>query len=259
MNMATLSAPTAAPPVIRTTLPGPLDPRWTRLAGLEVDGSTVTIDPGYWFRFESPSWLVCDWPGVRDELLPVTETRDQALEQIVLDYIRAHGRTTTDPAEVLVTAWHVYSWLFRDELLPVAGLDAIGPAELRMLREAATLMALNKVETDGHISNISPSWFFGAAIPVVFDLDERIGQVIDEAYHGTWFNESRRIESVKAHAALGGRLVHGCQSNPNLSGGVVAPYGTDISAFRDELAAMRGDWISAIRKSAMAEEHPANA
>jgi hypothetical protein len=85
---------------------------------------------------------------------------------------------------------------------------------------------------------------------VVFDLDDRAGQIIDGAYHGTWFNEPRRIESVKAHAALGGRLVHGCQSSPNLSGGVVAPYGTNISAFRDELAAMREDCISAIRKPA---------
>ncbi|MEV8153393.1 hypothetical protein AB0R11_12375, partial [Streptomyces fradiae] len=30
--------------------------------------------------------------------------------------------------------------------------------------------------------------------------------------HGGWFNEPRRIESIKAHAALGGRLLHGCQS-----------------------------------------------
>jgi hypothetical protein len=244
-------SPTTAPPVIRATLPAPLDPRWSRLPGLQTDGSTITLEPGYWFRYENPAWLICDWTGVRDDLLPATETGDRALEQTVLDYIRAHGRTTTDPAEVLATAWHVYAHLFRDELLPVAGLEAIGPAELKMLREAATLMALNKVETDGHISNISPTWFFGAAIPVVFDVNEQAGQLIDEAYHGTWFNEPRRIESVKAHAALGGRLVHGCQSSPNLSGGVVvSAYGTDISAFRDELAAMRGDWISAIRKPA---------
>jgi hypothetical protein len=241
---------TAAPPVIRATLPGPLDPRWSRLPGLRVDGCQVTLQPEYWLRFEDQSWLLCDWAGVRDDLLPVTETGEQALEQTVLNYIRVHSRTTTDPAEVLATAWHVYAHLFRDDLLPVAGLEAIGPAELSMLRQAATLMALNKVQEDGHIANVSPAWFFGHAIPLVFDLDEKLGQVIDEAYHGTWFNEPRRIESVKAHAALGGRLVHGCQSNPNLSGGVVAPYGTDISAFRDELAAMRADWISAIRKPA---------
>jgi hypothetical protein len=239
--------PTAAPPIIRAALPGPFDPRWSRLAGLEVDATTITLDPGYWFRFESPSWLVCDWAGVRDELLPVTETGEQALEQAALDYIRAHGQATTDPAEVLATAWHVYAYLFRDDLLPVAGLEAIGPAELRMLREAATLMALNKVEPDGHISNISPTWFFGEAVPVVFGLDEEAGRLLDELYHGGWFNEPRRIESVKAHAALGGRLVHGCQSQGNLSGGVVAPYGTDIAAFRHELGAMRPQWVQAIR------------
>ena len=243
-------SPTAAPPVIVATLPGPLDPRWSHLSGLETDGNTVTLAPDYWLRFESPSWTLCDWTGVRDNLLPVTETGEQALEQTVLNYIRDHARTTTDPAEVLDTAWHVYAHLFRDELLPVPGLADIGPDELKMLREAATLMALNKVETDGHISNISHTWFFGIAVPLVFGLTDEAGQAIDEAYHGTWFNESRRIEAVKAHAALGGRLVHGCQSAGNLSGGVVAPYGTDITRFRDELGAMREDWISAVRKPA---------
>jgi hypothetical protein len=240
-------SPVTAPPVIRATLPAPLDPRWSRLPGLQVEGSTVTIDPGHWFRFEDPTWLVCDWAGVRDNLLPATETVGQALEQSVVDYIGAHGRVTGDAAELLETASHVYAYLFRDELLPVAGLEDIGPAELKMLREAATLMALNKVQTNGHISNIAPTWFFGAAIPVVFDLDEETGQRIDEVYHGTWFNEYRRIESVKAHAALGGRLVHGCQSQVNLSGGVVAPYGTDISAFRAELSTMRDEWIGIVR------------
>src|SRR5262249_7963107 len=134
-------SPITAPSAIRATLPGPLDPRWSRLTGLEIDGNVITIAPDYWFRFENQSWIVCDWAAVRDELLPATETRGQALEQVVLDYIRAHGRTTTDPAEVLATAWHVYAYLFRDDLLSVAGLEAIGPAELRMLREAATLMA----------------------------------------------------------------------------------------------------------------------
>jgi hypothetical protein len=239
--------PTAAPPFIRATLPGPLDPRWSRLPGLEVDGSTVTLAPDYWFRFENPSWLVCDWAGVCDELLPAAETGHQALEQTVLNYIRAHSRVTTDPAEVLGIAWHVYAHLFRDELLPVAGLEAIGPDELRMLRQAATLMALNKVEDTGHISNISPTWFFGAAVPVVFDLSDQAGQLIDEVYHGTWFNETRRIESVKAHAALGGRLVHGCQSGGNMSGGAVAPYGADIESFRSELGTMRAQWIEAVR------------
>jgi len=236
---------TTAPPIIQATLPGAIDLRWSRLPGLSVSGSQLTLEPAYWIKYEDPTWLVCDWDGVRDDLLPVEETGEQALEQIVLDYINAWGRTTTDPADVLTTAWHVYHHLFRDELLPVPGLEAIGPAELRMLREAAILMSLNKVQADGHIANISPPWFFGQALPLVFDLDEKTGQLIDEVYHGTWFFEGRRIESVKAHAALGGKLVHGCQSSPDMTGGVVAAFGTDMNVFYDELRAMRADWIAA--------------
>jgi hypothetical protein len=241
-------SPTTATPIIRATLPARFDPRWSRLPGLFIEGRSLVIEPGEYFqRYESPSWVICGWSGVCDELLPVTETADQALEQVTLDYIREHGRTTTDPAEVLATAWQVYGHLFRDELLPVPGLESIGRPELRMLREAATLMALNKVEDTGHISIIGAAWFFGAALPVVYDLDDEMGQVIDEAYHGTWFNESRRAESVLAHAALGGRLVHGCQSTPDMTGGVVAPYGADIARFRDEINAMKHGMIDAIR------------
>ncbi len=79
-------------------------------------------------------------------MLTLAET---ALEQAALDFIRARARTTADGAEVPAIAWQVYSYLFRDELLPVAGLEQIGPAELRILREAATLMALNKVDGSG--------------------------------------------------------------------------------------------------------------
>lgn len=56
-------------------------------------------------------------------------------------------------------------------------------------------------------------------------LDDATGAMLDEVYHSTWFNEYRRVESIKAHAALGGRLVHGCQSVPNQSGGACVPYG----------------------------------
>lgn len=65
-------------------------------------------------------------------------------------------------------------------------------------------------------------------------------------YHGGFFTETRRIESIKAHAALGGRLVHGCQSSPNMSGGVVAPYGVDVDRFTTELNAFKGAWRAAI-------------
>lgn len=243
-----MSTPTTAPALIKAELPGTVDPRWSRLPGIEVDGTTVTINPAdYFFRFDDSSWLVADWAAVRDGLLPIDETAEETIEQVTLEFIRANARVTTDPAEVLGIAWHVYSYLFRDELLPVAGLEQIGPEELRMLREAATFMALNKVREDGSIANVGPCWFFPAATGVVFDLDDEKGGMLDEVYHGTWFNESRRIESIKAHAALGGRLVHGCQSVPNQSGGAVVPYGASIERFRKDLEAFRGEWLAAVR------------
>jgi hypothetical protein len=138
---------TTAQPTISVELPEPFDPRWARLPGIAIDGRRITIDlAAYFFRFDSASWLVCGWDTVRTQLLDAEETSQTALEQTALDFIRANARTTRDAAEVLSTAWDVYSYVFRDELLPVAGLDQIGPAELRILREAATLMALNKVE-----------------------------------------------------------------------------------------------------------------
>lgn len=238
---------TTAPPMISVELPEAVDPRWARLPGLTVAGCWITIDPAeYFFRFDSASWLVCDWDAVRNGLLDLEETEQTALEQRSLEFIRAHGRTTSDAAEVLATAWEVYAYLFRDELLPIAGLEQIGPEQLRMLREAATLMALNKVELDGSISAIGPCWFFPAATSVVFDLDDTTGAMLDEVYHSTWFNESRRIESIKAHAALGGRLVHGCQSVPNQSGGACVPYGASITRFRKNLTAFRSEWLAAV-------------
>jgi hypothetical protein len=116
-----------------------------------------------------------------------------------------------------------------------------------MLREAATLMALNKVELDGMISNVGPCWFFPAATSVVFDLHDTTGAMLDEVYHSTWFNESRRVESIKAHAALGGRLVHGCQSVPDQSGGACVPYGASITQFRKDLRTFRAEWLTAVR------------
>ncbi|MFE0689886.1 hypothetical protein ACFV0Z_17275 [Streptomyces xiamenensis] len=238
---------TTTRPVIGVELPQAFDVRWSRLPGITVSGRYITIDPAqYFFRFDSASWLVCDWELVRDQLLGTEETSDTALEQTALEFIRTHGRTTADATEVLAIAFEVYSYLFRDELLPVGGLEQIGPGELRMLREAATLMALNKVEPDGTISNVGPCWFFPAATSVVFDLDGATGGMIDEVYHSTWFNESRRVESIKAHTALGGRLVHGCQSVPDQSGGACLPYGASVETFRTDLRSFRDAWLAAV-------------
>ncbi|MGW2937133.1 hypothetical protein ACWDA7_36055 [Streptomyces sp. NPDC001156] len=232
---------------ITVVLPEAFDERWSRLPGIQVDGRRITIDPAeYFFRFESHTWLIADWEQVKSQLLDVEETTESAVEQLALEFIKAHAASTSDAARVLATAYEVYAHLFRDEHLAGLGLPQITPGHLRMLREAATLMALNKVELDGRISNVGPCWFFPAATTVVFDLDDEIGGLLDEVYHGGWFNEHRRIESIKAHAALGGRLVHGCQSVPDQSGGVVAPYGASMTAFRDDLAALKTGWIKQV-------------
>ncbi|MFE7457927.1 hypothetical protein [Streptomyces sp. NPDC057554] len=232
---------------IAVELPQPFDPRWSRLPGIRVQDRLLTIDTDtYFFRFESPSWLIADWSLVESQLLPVEETMESAVEQIALDFIKKHAAPTSEPARVLSVAYEVYAYLFRDEHLRGIELPGITSEHLRMLREAATLMALNKVELDGHISNVGPCWFFPAATSVVFGLDDRTGAELDEVYHGGWFNEHRRIESIKAHAALGGRLVHGCQSVPDQSGGVVAAYGTSMAGFRRDLEAFKGDWIDQV-------------
>jgi hypothetical protein len=232
---------------ITVVLPEAFDARWSRLPGIHVDGRRITIDPAeYFFRFESNTWLVADWELVKSQLLEVEETTESAVEQLALDFIKAHAASTSDAARVLSTAYEVYAYLFRDEHLANLGLPQITAEHLRMLREAATLMALNKVELDGHISNVGPCWFFPAATSVVFDLDDEMGGTLDEVYHGGWFIEHRRIESIKAHAALGGRLVHGCQSVPDQSGGVVAEVRHRGTVGRDDLAAFKVGWIEQV-------------
>ncbi|GIG55722.1 hypothetical protein Lfu02_00940 [Longispora fulva] len=84
---------------------------------------------------------------------------------------------------------------------------------------------------------------------MVFDLDDTEGPMLDEVYHGTWFNKHRRLESAKAHAALGCRLVHGCQSVPNQSGGALVPYGASLDTTKAELSAFRTEWIAAVESN----------
>jgi hypothetical protein len=189
---------------------------------------------------------VCSWKQVQSELLTSSETTDQAIEQRVLDFVHAHGHRTNDPAEILKTAWQVYAHIFREEHLTNPELSWVTPRMLTALRECATLMALNRVDLDGHVSNVGPAWMVAAAAAVAFDFSNDEAEQLDELYHGLWFNEPRRIESVLAHAALGGRLVHGCQSRPNMSGGCVVPYGCDIDGFRRELGTFRQEWLDAV-------------
>jgi hypothetical protein len=227
----------------------PFHKGWNKIDGVTVRGNRLTVDPdAYFFARESGvTWILCDWAGVRANLLGANETSETAIEQKVLDYVREFGRKTTDAAEILVTAELVYGHLFRDELLREPGLSSVPEQMPQMLRECATLMALNRVQIDGTIPQVGPAWMIAATAAVVYGLNEADAELLDELYHGTWFNEGRRVESVRAHAALGGRLVHGCQSKPNQSGGCVVPYGTDIAAFRDELNNFRTEWLARVR------------
>jgi hypothetical protein len=87
-----MTTTTAVPTIIEVTMPVPFSAGWNLLDGVIVDDCTLRIDPAaYFYRFENPTWLLCDWDGVRRDLLAVSETPDQALEQRVLDYIRAQG------------------------------------------------------------------------------------------------------------------------------------------------------------------------
>ncbi|WP_190853735.1 hypothetical protein [Actinomadura sp. RB99] len=59
-----------------------------------------------------------------------------------------------------------------------------------------TMMALNRVELSGEITNVGPAWMFGEAAKVVFGLTTAEAEMIDELYRGSWFNEPRRVEQV---------------------------------------------------------------
>ncbi len=89
---------------ISVEIPEAFDPRWSRLPGITVDGKHITIDPAqYFFRFESHTWLVADWELVKSQLLPAEETTESAVEQMALDFVKAHGESTSDAARVLRT------------------------------------------------------------------------------------------------------------------------------------------------------------
>lgn len=234
---------------IHAVLSKPLSAGWNRIPGIKVSGTSVTIRPAeFFFEYSEPRWVVCDWELVEQVLLGRGETSEATYEQRVADFVHEHGRTVDAGADVLRVAEQVYGYLFRAEHLDDSGVRSLGVDEfhLDVLRQMGIIMALNRVELSGQLSVVSPAWFFPVCSKKVFDLDQRTADMIDELYHGTFFNEKRRVESVLAHAALGGRLVHGCQSVPDMAGGCVVAYGTDINAFYANLRLLKQDWIEKI-------------
>ncbi|UFQ18541.1 MULTISPECIES: hypothetical protein [Streptomyces] len=131
MTMAASPGSTSTTP-FSVELPEP----WSRIDSIAVSGNTIAVDPArYFFRYENPSWVVADWDRVQKKLLGAQETTDQAVEQRALEFVRAHCRTTGDPAKVLEIAYQVAAYLYRDAHLHLPGLDAT-ERQLTALREA---------------------------------------------------------------------------------------------------------------------------
>nr|MDT0664809.1 hypothetical protein [Micromonospora sp. DSM 115978] len=151
---------------------------------MSVSGTTLTIDPAeYFFRkSDRPEWTLVDWDLVVEKLLEVSETDEVAVEQQALDFVRAYGQRTTDPTAVLKTADRVYGYLFDESRLGNAAPDGVTANDLRILRESATIAALNRVHLTGDIEDIGPAWFFAATAQTVYDLDEAAAERIDDLY-----------------------------------------------------------------------------
>jgi hypothetical protein len=107
-------------------------------------------------------------------------------------------------------------------------------------------MAADRVEDTGAIIDVNPAWRFGIAAKVGHGLTTADAETVNDLYHGGWFNEPRRIEQVLPHAALGGRLIHGCQSSTEITmaDGAVASPGADIYRFRADVAHFRDAWVA---------------
>lgn len=224
-----------------------LDKRWNRVPGVQVDGNQISIDiDKYFYRYESPQWKFIPWEKVQAKWSDLSETQDSSLEQNCLSFVKEAAITTNDPTAILENAEKAYSFLFDPNRIDVSGLPYVTNDHLKILKEASTLMALNRVDQDGRARNVGPAWFLPACSQKVYDLSQKESEFIDELYHGTFFTEARRVDSVKAHTALGGRLVHGCQGNVNQSGGCIVEYGTSVEKFHADLKSFRDDWMQAI-------------
>ena len=224
-----------------------IDPRWSRVDGLTATSSEVTIEPEqFFYSFNRPSWTIVDWSDLREDWGNLRETPERSLEQVCLEYIKAHGKETRDPAEVLATAWEVYSFLFDAEAMDCNSDPELNALYLKALRETSILMALNAVSLNGELVNVSVAWFLPLCAQKIYDLTDDQAREVDELYHSGWFYEERRNDFLRAHIALGGRLIHGCSSSADMKGGVVAPYGVDVSAFMRELDAVTDACVAKI-------------
>jgi len=219
---------------------------WNKIQGLTVRDGNLIINMGEYFeRLEDPTWTYVPWGKVQKAWDILVESPEIALEQACLTYISQNSEITTDPNVVLSNAENVYSYLFNeDRIKEHEDLQSVTPKALRVLRESSILCALNKVDTTGHICNIGPAWYFAQCSELVYSLTSAEASEVDELFHGGFFNGPRLRDQVRAHVALAGKLVHGCQGSGYGSGGCVANYGTNIDQMQCELLELRPHFLS---------------
>lgn len=219
---------------------------WNRVAGISVRDDKVEIDPdSYFVRLEDNAWSYVPWSVVESGWPEIEETTSMALEQAALDFINKNREVTSDPSVILANAEKVYSFLFDQERLSkYDDLSDVSADDLRVLRESSILCSLNKVALNGKITVIGPAWYFAQCARTVYGLDRESEMRVDELFHGGFFNGARLSDQVRAHVALGGKLVHGCQGTGNGSGGCVVEYGTNLQVMQSELIALRDPMIA---------------
>lgn len=225
-----------------------IDNRWNCIPGISVSDNKVEIEiEKYFFRYEEPQWRMIEWDRVQSNWNNLDETQDCSLEQKCLTFVKEESLVTDKADKILENAELAYSFLFNPSRVDLSGLPNVKDYHLNIIKEASILMALNRVDQDGRARNVGSAWFLPTCTQKVFNLSDKEAEFVDELYHGTFFTEARRVDSVKAHTALGGRLVHGCQGAPNLSGGCVVEYGTSINNFHADLKSFRDQWVNVIQ------------
>lgn len=223
---------------------------WGKIAGIRLIDTTIQIAPDQYFeRYEDPSWNYVPWERVQAHWSELSETPDRAIEQACLEFIRDHAQQTSDASVILENAEQVYSFVFNESILnEIQDLDHVTAHDLRVLRESSILCALNKVDLSGRITNIGPAWYFAQCARAVFELSADDERRVDELFHGGFVNGLRLREQTRAHVALGGKLVHGCQSSGNGAGGCVVSYGTDTLVMQSELLNLRPRFLQDFSK-----------
>jgi hypothetical protein len=240
MLLQTIDSGALFEPIVKVRTASAFHHGWNRIPGIRVDGDDLEITLEYFIRREDVLWDYVPWEVVQAYWGEIGESEDFALEQSALAFIRRHKISTDRLETVLENAEKVYSFLFDSTRLAAhEDLRSVSDADLRVLRESSTLCAINRVNTAGRITTIGPAWYFAQCARVVYGLDAAAEARVDELFHGGFFNGPRLRDQVRAHTALAGKLVHGCQGSGHGSGGCVVAYGTDLDVMQSELLALR--------------------